>query len=187
MCVCVCVFVFKPFFMRAQQPLNTGGYVFFLKLSSCEQKKLDSVRFSLWSREEEGLYYAVDLGGTNFRVLRVLLGGKQGRILKQEFEEVAIPPALMLSTSRVSFCTKIRTPKKKLFRFHQQFKANTVRIAAAAVASPGFQMHCCFTISFKRIRSIKTLLLVLESFGGNLLVCNAMNCRSCLISLHVRW
>jgi len=57
--------------MRAQQPLNTGGYVFFLKLSSCEQKKLDSASFSLWSREEEGLYYAVDLGGTNFRVLRV--------------------------------------------------------------------------------------------------------------------
>jgi hypothetical protein len=43
--------------MRAQQPLNTGGCVFFLKLSSCEQKKLDNVSFSLWSREEEGLYY----------------------------------------------------------------------------------------------------------------------------------
>ncbi len=31
--------------MREQQPLNTGGYVFFLKLSSCEQKKLDSASF----------------------------------------------------------------------------------------------------------------------------------------------
>lgn len=59
------------------------------------------------------MYYAVDLGGTNFRVLRVLLGGKQGRILKQEFEEVAIPSALMLGTSRVSFRTKMRTQNKK--------------------------------------------------------------------------
>lgn len=52
-------------------------------------------------RDEEGLFYALDLGGTNFRVLRCLLGGKDGRVLKQEFEEVSIPKALMLGTSAV--------------------------------------------------------------------------------------
>lgn len=53
-------------------------------------------------RSEEGLFYALDLGGTNFRVLRCLLGGKEGRVLKQEYEEVPIPKSLMLGTSDVS-------------------------------------------------------------------------------------
>lgn len=57
--------------------------------------------FSSEHRDEEGLFYALDLGGTNFRVLRCLLGGKDGRVLKQEFEEVSIPKALMLGTSAV--------------------------------------------------------------------------------------
>ncbi|XP_024360110.1 hexokinase-1 isoform X2 [Physcomitrium patens] len=52
---------------------------------------------------ERGLYYAVDLGGTNFRVLRVQLGGLEGRVIKQEYEEVAIPPELMLGTSEQLF------------------------------------------------------------------------------------
>ncbi|KAJ4851555.1 hexokinase A [Turnera subulata] len=48
---------------------------------------------------EEGVFYALDLGGTNFRVLRVHLGGKEGRLVNQEFTEVAIPPNLMVATS----------------------------------------------------------------------------------------
>ncbi|ERN15178.1 hypothetical protein AMTRI_Chr05g58270 [Amborella trichopoda] len=48
---------------------------------------------------EKGLFYALDLGGTNFRVLRVQLGGKEGRVAKQEFTEVSIPPNLMVGTS----------------------------------------------------------------------------------------
>jgi hexokinase len=58
-------------------------------------------------RDEKGLYYAVDLGGTNFRVLRVQLGGKQGRVIKQEYEEVAIPPEVMIGTSE-ELCGKGR-------------------------------------------------------------------------------
>lgn len=50
---------------------------------------------------EEGLFYALDLGGTNFRVLRCLLGGKELRVIKQEYEEVPIPRDLMLGTSEV--------------------------------------------------------------------------------------
>lgn len=56
------------------------------------------------SRNEKGLFYALDLGGTNFRVLRVQLGGKERRIVKQEFDEVSIPPNLMVGTSDVSTC-----------------------------------------------------------------------------------
>ncbi|WVZ96838.1 hypothetical protein U9M48_042421 [Paspalum notatum var. saurae] len=44
---------------------------------------------------EEGVFYALDLGGTNFRVLRVQLAGKEKRVAKRESKEVSIPPHLM--------------------------------------------------------------------------------------------
>lgn len=52
---------------------------------------------------EEGLFYALDLGGANFRVLRCLLGGPAARVVKQEYEEVPIPRHLMLGTSEELF------------------------------------------------------------------------------------
>ncbi|KAH7284080.1 hypothetical protein KP509_34G038600 [Ceratopteris richardii] len=55
------------------------------------------------SRDEEGLYYALDLGGTNFRVLRVQLGGPEGRVLRQEYEEVSIPSHLMVGSNEDLF------------------------------------------------------------------------------------
>jgi hexokinase len=48
------------------------------------------------------VFYALDLGGTNFRVLRVQLGGKDDGIVNQEFAEVSIPSDLMVGTSEVS-------------------------------------------------------------------------------------
>ncbi|CAM0957444.1 unnamed protein product [Alopecurus aequalis] len=48
---------------------------------------------------EEGLFYALDLGGTNFRVLRVQLAGKDKRVVKRESREVSIPPHLMSGSS----------------------------------------------------------------------------------------
>lgn len=54
-------------------------------------------------RHEEGLFYALDLGGTNFRVLRVQFGGKDAGVTSQEFTEVSIPSDLMVGTSDVSF------------------------------------------------------------------------------------
>lgn len=54
------------------------------------------------SSAEEGVYYALDLGGTNFRVLRVQLGGTNGGVVDQEFAELSIPPNLMVGTSQVS-------------------------------------------------------------------------------------
>ncbi|KAJ8444477.1 hypothetical protein Cgig2_024041 [Carnegiea gigantea] len=53
--------------------------------------------------DEKGLFYALDLGGTNFRVLRVKLGGREKRVVKQEFEEVSTPPELMTGTSAQLF------------------------------------------------------------------------------------
>ncbi|XP_020517427.1 hexokinase-2, chloroplastic isoform X2 [Amborella trichopoda] len=58
---------------------------------------------TLPSGNEEGLFYALDLGGTNFRVLRVQLGGKDGRVIDTEFEQVAIPQDLMFGTSEELF------------------------------------------------------------------------------------
>lgn len=52
-------------------------------------------------RNEKGLFYALDLGGTNFRVLRVQLGGKEERVVATEFEQVSIPQELMFGTSEV--------------------------------------------------------------------------------------
>jgi len=53
-------------------------------------------------RSEIGTYYALDLGGTNFRVLRVQLGGRRSSILSQDVERQPIPRHLMTSTSEVT-------------------------------------------------------------------------------------
>ncbi|KAL7152435.1 hypothetical protein ABFS83_04G096900 [Erythranthe nasuta] len=66
-------------------------------------KMLISYVDNLPTGEEEGVFYALDLGGTNFRVLRVQLGGKEGGIVHQEFAEASIPPALMCGTSDALF------------------------------------------------------------------------------------
>lgn len=52
---------------------------------------------------EKGLFYALDLGGTNFRVLRVQLGGAESRVVDTEFEQVSIPQELMHGTTEELF------------------------------------------------------------------------------------
>ncbi|KAJ8543829.1 hypothetical protein K7X08_025447 [Anisodus acutangulus] len=52
---------------------------------------------------EKGTYYALDLGGTNFRVLRVHLGGQRSAILGQDIDRQPIPQHLMTSTSKDLF------------------------------------------------------------------------------------
>lgn len=52
---------------------------------------------------EKGLFYALDLGGTNFRVLRVQLGGKDQLVVDTEFEKVSIPQELMVGTTEELF------------------------------------------------------------------------------------
>ncbi|XP_057973138.1 hexokinase-2, chloroplastic [Malania oleifera] len=58
---------------------------------------------SLPSGNEKGLFYALDLGGTNFRALRVQLGGKNERVIATEFEQVSIPKELMFGTCEELF------------------------------------------------------------------------------------
>ncbi|XP_027361745.1 hexokinase-3-like [Abrus precatorius] len=52
---------------------------------------------------ERGTYYALDLGVTNFRVLRVHLSGQQSSVLEYEVEQQPIPQHLMTSTSKDLF------------------------------------------------------------------------------------
>ncbi|CAL1391051.1 unnamed protein product [Linum trigynum] len=52
---------------------------------------------------EIGTYYALDLGGTNFRVLRVQLGGTRSSILSKDVKRQRIPEHLMTSTSEDLF------------------------------------------------------------------------------------
>lgn len=66
-------------------------------------KMLISYIDNLPTGDEKGLFYALDLGGTNFRVLRVQLGGKEGKVVDQEFEEVSIPASLMCGTTEQLF------------------------------------------------------------------------------------
>jgi hexokinase len=54
---------------------------------------------SLPTGDEEGLFYALDLGGTNFRVLRVQLGGREKRIVNKDAKEISIPPHIMVGSS----------------------------------------------------------------------------------------
>ncbi|XP_022734584.1 hexokinase-1-like [Durio zibethinus] len=53
--------------------------------------------------DKKGLFDALDLGGTNFRVLRVQLSGKKGRVVRQKFEEISIPSHLMTGSSDALF------------------------------------------------------------------------------------
>lgn len=87
--------------------------------------------------DEKGLFYALDLGGTNFRVLRVQLGGKDKRVVKQEFEEVSIPPHLMVGSSDA------------LFDYIAAALAKFVATEGEGLhVSPGRQRELGFTFSF---------------------------------------
>nr|CAB3474110.1 unnamed protein product [Digitaria exilis] len=92
---------------------------------------------SLPSGVEEGLFYALDLGGTNFRVLRVQLGGKEQRIIKQESKGVSIPKHLMSGGS------------DDLFDFIAAALANFVASEGEDYhLSEGMQRQLGFTFSF---------------------------------------
>lgn len=68
-----------------------------------ELKMILSYVDTLPTGNEKGLFYALDLGGTNFRVLRVQLDGKEERVVATEFEQVSIPQDLMFGTTEELF------------------------------------------------------------------------------------
>ncbi len=42
--------------------------------------RIDNAIFFLWSKEEEGLNHVIESSGTNFQVLQIMLGERQGHI-----------------------------------------------------------------------------------------------------------
>ncbi|KAL3639750.1 hexokinase A [Castilleja foliolosa] len=106
-------------------------------------KMLISYVDNLPTGDEEGVFYALDLGGTNFRVLRVQLGGKESGIVHQEFAEASIPEELMRGTSDALFdyiaekLAKFVNDEEQLF--HDQ--------------PPGRQKELGFTFSFPVMQS----------------------------------
>ncbi|BFG39830.1 hypothetical protein CerSpe_261040 [Prunus speciosa] len=100
-------------------------------------KMLISYVDNLPTGDEQGLFYALDLGGTNFRVLRIQLGGKEKRVVKQEFDEVSIPPNLMTGTSEALFDFIAETLAKFVDTEGEGFHP-----------APGRQRELGFTFSF---------------------------------------
>ncbi|KAM0912806.1 hypothetical protein ACQ4PT_012604 [Festuca glaucescens] len=85
---------------------------------------------------EDGLFYALDLGGTNFRVLRVQLAGKDKRVVKRDSREVSIPPHLMSGSAA------------ELFGFIASAVAKYVADEGRNRALGGKQRELGFTFSF---------------------------------------
>lgn len=54
-----------------------------------------------FNRNEEGTYYSIDLGGTNFRVLKVEVG--DGSVVTRRKVELPIPEELIKGTIEVLF------------------------------------------------------------------------------------
>ncbi|CAA3014418.1 hexokinase-1 isoform X1 [Olea europaea subsp. europaea] len=100
-------------------------------------KMLISYVDNLPTGDEEGVFYALDLGGTNFRVLRVQLGGKEKHVVKRESEELSIPRHLMVGSPN------------DLFDFIAAAVAKFVATEGADfVLPPGRQRELGFTFSF---------------------------------------
>lgn len=100
-------------------------------------KMLISYVDNLPTGDEKGLFYALDLGGTNFRVLRVKLGGKEHGVVQQEFDEVSIPRELMVGTS------------EKLFDYIAEALAKFVATESEGLhPEPNRQRELGFTFSF---------------------------------------
>ncbi|MBA0599268.1 hypothetical protein Gorai_005497, partial [Gossypium raimondii] len=91
---------------------------------------------------EKGLFYALDLGGTNFRVLRLHLGGKGRGIVSKQFEEVSIPRSLMTGTSDALFDFIVAELAKFVAQEGMDFELR-----------PGRQRELGFTFSFPVLQS----------------------------------
>jgi len=82
------------------------------QINPCLERTITIAYFIVYTtddefRREEGLFYGLDLGGTNFRVLRVQLGGNEKHVVNRESREVSIPPQLMSGSSSVSIDVQI--------------------------------------------------------------------------------
>ncbi|KAL8545111.1 hypothetical protein ACS0TY_005346 [Phlomoides rotata] len=85
---------------------------------------------------EKGIYYALDLGGTNFRVLRVKLGGQRSVIIGHDVVRQPIPQHLMTSTT------------EELFDFIAASLKDFVEMEDDSEPSQGEKRELGFTFSF---------------------------------------
>ncbi|KAF0907010.1 hypothetical protein E2562_014631 [Oryza meyeriana var. granulata] len=92
-----------PVLRRVADAMAAGMRAGLITDGAGELKMIPSHVYSLPTGNETGLFYALDLGGTNFRVLRVQLGGKDKRIIDTEFEQVSIPNEIMHGTTEDLF------------------------------------------------------------------------------------
>ena len=63
------------------------------------------LKLSATNRKERGNFYALDLGGTNFRVLRLHVKGKPPQSEDRQMEEATIPSEIKCGTHEVCFST----------------------------------------------------------------------------------
>ncbi|ESW24963.1 hypothetical protein PHAVU_004G175500 [Phaseolus vulgaris] len=113
---------------------------------------------NLPSGDEKGLFYALDLGGTNFRTLRVQLGGKEKGVVNLESEEVSIPPHLMTGCSHELFDFIAAKLAKFVSSEPEEFHP-----------APGKQRELGFTFSFPvRQTSISSGTLIKWTKGFNI-------------------
>ncbi|KAG8653041.1 hypothetical protein MANES_06G161400v8 [Manihot esculenta] len=100
---------------------------------------------------EVGTYYALDLGGTNFRVLRVQLGGRLSSILSKDVELQPIPQHLMRSTSEDLFDFIASTLKQFIEKEENGSKFSSLRTRELGFtfSFPVKQMSLCSGILLK--------------------------------------
>ncbi|KAL1318751.1 hypothetical protein HN51_071052 [Arachis hypogaea] len=121
-------------------------------------KMLISFVDNLPTGDEKGTFYALDLGGTNFRTLRVQLGGNGKGIAKIEHNEVSIPPHLMTSSSDELFDFIATSLAKFISSEPEEFHP-----------PPGRQRELGFTFSFPvRQTSIASGTLIKWTKGFNI-------------------
>ncbi|KAL0463851.1 UNVERIFIED_CONTAM: Hexokinase-1 [Sesamum latifolium] len=103
-------------------------------------KMLISFVDNLPTGDEDGIFYALDLGGTNFRVLRVKLGGRGG-VVHEEIAEVSVPPALMSGTSDVTNSFARRTLQSVICSIFYKVSRDVVFELTKALKRKGVEMR----------------------------------------------
>lgn len=109
-----------PTFVRAT-PDGTGEARLLLRGRNCHDLHVCVPRFSdsilsMWLLAEKGDFLALDLGGTNFRVLHVRMVEEEQRVLKMDSQICTISKEMMLGTGqqvsrryyRLFYCHKMK-------------------------------------------------------------------------------
>ncbi|KAF6990445.1 hypothetical protein CFC21_007634 [Triticum aestivum] len=101
---------------------------------------------SLPSGDEKGLFYALDLGGTNFRVLRVQLGGKEQRVIKQEsvgelFDFIAAALAKFVASEGEDYHLPEGTQRELGFTFSFPVKQTSISSGTLIKWTKGFAIE----------------------------------------------